>query len=269
MKNQIKKASLTLLVLCLSVISYGQTKAKSTSPQKANVALSSIATGIGKPTTIINFSSDKGKYSSSQISVGTRSQKLSYTYNEKGSLVNIADSAGTLSLNYIYDDSNRLLSIEGKGGVMTRKFEYDAIGRIVKQQIVTASGKVTNTHQYTYNEKGAPVTVTLFDAKDEKIQTYTIAYDNKKNPFKGVGALANTTELMLGFPVAEFSSNVVKYTTTYEKKTAYKINDKYMNPGDKEVKVFTLMYNKSGYPTSISFPTPSGKPVTQTLTYSK
>lgn len=193
---------------------------------------------------------EEGKIVSSEMKWGESEEVRSaaYVYNEDGSLAEVGTDGSKIK--YIYDEKGKLVTLEGEGSLSTRTLEYNDAGQIIKQNIMLG-GKVFSSFIYEYDENGAPVKASLYDNKGEEAEVYEISYDDKINPFAGMAAFGNVSEMLMGYPVGNYIHNVNGITKTYVKKTAYMINDEYKNAGDKDVDKITFEYNESDYPISI------------------
>lgn len=199
----------------------------------------------------IKFEHENGKVSSSKLFVQgeDKNQDSKYERNENGQLTQIMTGASILK--YVYDSQGKLMSIDGGGNFNTRTFEYNAEGQIVKQVTMFGS-KPYMTHLYEYNEEGLPVMVTILDKSGAETDVSEITYDDKRNPFKGMGASSNSMEMMMGYPVGNCEHNVINIKKTYKKKSSYKIQGKYKMPGDVDENEITFEYNEDDYPVSMS-----------------
>lgn len=217
--------------------------------QKKTCELTTFSFELGASKRTMNFSyTEDGKPESVVINIENKEdQTMNYTYNDEGNLTKI--ETGPTKLSYVYD-GDRLVKINGEGGVSTREFEYDGEGRIVKQ-VTVFGGKPYTTHKYSYTN-GLPTIITVLDKNGEEIEEYTLEYDDKNNPFIGKGALSNSMEMLLGFPAANTPNNVISIKKTYKKKSSFKINGEYKNPGDVDESKIIYVYNEDDYPTSIA-----------------
>lgn len=158
-------------------------------------------------------------------------QSLDYAYNESGSLS--AFSFDKNKATYTYAENGQLTEIKGEGNLNTRTFEYDENGNMIKQ-VTMFGGKPYTTHTYSY-EGGTPTKVEL-SMKGELYESYAITYDDKNNPLQNKGVFANSSEMMFGYPVANFAHNIVTVVTTNKK-------------GETEERSISYEYNENGYPT--------------------
>jgi YD repeat-containing protein len=178
---------------------------------------------------------------------GRDDQELKFEYDgENLSSFTLDKTKGT----YVYEEG-RLVEITGEGSVTTRKFEYNEEGQIVKQNTIMGT-RIYMTHVYEYNEAELPVKVSMMDGSGNVTEENELKYDDKRNPFVGTSGLANTMELMLGYPIGNAANNVVEIKKIYKKKTSYKINGEYKMPGDEELSKVVYEYNEDDYPISIS-----------------
>lgn len=213
-----------------------------------NCSLASFSFKLGDNGRTMNFNYTDGVLDSVVTSTMGKeeTQSMTYSYNENGTLASFQLDQSIA--NYSYDENGRLTEIAGEGNLNTRTMEYDDAGNIVKQ--VTMFGdKPYTTHVYEY-KNGAPVKVTILDKNGEATEENTITYDDKPNPFAGKGLFANSTEMMLGYPVGNYAHNAVSIVKTYKKKSSWKVNGEYKMPGDSETNDVTYEYNEDGYPSA-------------------
>ena len=91
-----------------------------------------------------------------------------FNYDEKGRLLSaeVAKSKANqnrgLKATYVYD--GKLLKIKGEGALSDRAFEYNEKGQIVKE-ITFFRAKPFRNSTFEYDEKGAPIKVTMSSAK--------------------------------------------------------------------------------------------------------
>lgn len=210
--------------------------------------LKSYSFALGDRSRTMNFTWDGDHVSSVETvtSGSDQTQKLTYSYNENGTVASFELDGG--KANYIYNDEGKLTEIKGEGSLNTRTFEYDDQGNIVKQ-VTLFGGKPYTTHEYSY-ENGVPVKVAVYDKGGALTEENAITYDDKHNPFVNMGVFANSSEMMLGYPVANQEHNVAKITKTYKKKTSYMIDGAYKMPGDTETNELNRAYDENGYPVS-------------------
>lgn len=159
-------------------------------------------------------------------------QAMNYTYDESGNLSSFELDKSKAT--YVYDADERLIEIKGEGNLNTRTFEYDKQGRMIKQ-VTLFGGKPYTTHVYSY-ENETPTLVELM-MKGELYETYALLFDDKKNPLMHKGIFANSTEMMLGYAVANFQHNLVSVTTRNKK-------------GEEDKREYTYAYDENGYPAS-------------------
>lgn len=216
---------------------------------KNTCELTTFSFELGSSKRTMNFKYDEeGKPESVVINIENKEdQTMNYTYDDEGNLVQI--ETGPTKLSYVYN-GGKLSKINGEGGVSSREFEYDGEGNIIKQ-VTVFGGKPYTTHQYTYSN-GLPTNVLVLNKNGEEIEEYELAYDDKSNPFVGKGALSNSMEMLLGYPPANTAHNVVSIKKTYKKKSSFKVNGEYKNPGDVDESKIMYDYNEDDYPTSIA-----------------
>ena len=88
----------------------------------------------------------------------------------------------------------------------------------------------------------------------------------ESNPFKNKGTLINSMEMLYGVPVGNHDNNIIEIKKTYQKDTDYKVKGKFRKAGETELNKIGYIYNKQGYPVTITR-IRNGKKVDMTLTY--
>lgn len=177
-------------------------------------------------------------------------QRVKYEYDGKGRLTGVSLD-GDSRADYVYNDEGQVARVDGSGNLMSRAFVYDDDGRITTQTTFF-NGNPYNTLQFGYDDEGVLRTVALIDKNNEAVETKSLEYDDKKNPFRNTGPWVNSTEMLLGYPVGNCPNNIVKITTTYDKKTAYQVNGKIREAGETSVQERAFQYNAQGYPEKIT-----------------
>lgn len=194
--------------------------------------LTSYSFKLGDRSRTLNFIYDGDNMKSIEMSEkdSDEKQSMDYTYDEAGKLAAFTLDKSTAT--YVYDENGRLTEIKGEGSLNTRTFEYDENGNMIKQ-VTMFGGKPYTTHVYTY-ENNIPSKVDLM-MKGELYESYKLVFDDKNNPLMHKGVFANSSEMMLGYAVANFQHNVVSIETTNKK-------------GESETKTISYEYDELGNP---------------------
>jgi len=233
---------------------------------KKNCHITSMSFKLGDKDRVLKFEYKEGGGLSkveTLVNGEDLNQTMAFNYHENGKIQ--AFLSGSIIAAYVYDDDGKVLKINGEKGLNTRTFEYNSEDQIIKQ--ITMFG--TNpymTHEYKYDANGQPIEVSVFDKSGELTEVNTIKYDDKINPFVNKGALVNSMEMMLGYPVGNQAHNITSISKEYKKKTNYKVGGEFKEVGDVDENKIEYRYNENDYPVSMSR-LRNGEKTTMTLEY--
>ncbi len=227
-------------------------KAGNDSPENAcSITEMKFSLGQQQRSIKIIYDGSRVKQISLNIDGKPSEQQVAFGYDTDGRLKTVKDLLNKSGMKYHYDGQGRLLSIEGEGNLSNRTFEYNEQGQIIKQSTVM-NGKPFAVQEFEYDEAGQPVVSKIFDTQGALSHTTTFEYDDKYNPFVGLGAFMNSMELMLGYPIGNYGHNITRMTTTYSQKSKWKIDGSYKNPGEQVEKSLFYEYNAEGYPVKVT-----------------
>ena len=144
---------------------------------------------------------------------------IRYTYNDKGRATQAEYVGSAQTVDIIRDSDDRLVSIGREGDRYYIALEYSAgeikealyyqseeddqyhtefiyTNRVNEQGLITGrtiqnfdryAGESSNDEEFTYDDRGNIVTIVRTDNVDGDIDTITVTYDDKVNPYHTVG----------------------------------------------------------------------------------
>lgn len=130
----------------------------------------------------------------------------------------------TIEYNFTYDASGNITkSVLKQDGAdyRTRNFTYDASQRLTFENELANNNndKIVREKSYTYTATSVNPTTLVDDYKDYGVKTYTLTFDDKKNPSQAAPAFLYAMYLIDVYKAnllkTDDGTNVVNWTVTY------------------------------------------------------
>jgi len=173
--------------------------------------------------------------------------KIQYDYNGDGTLAQYQLIETTAR--YYYSNNGQLIAIDGEGDINRLEFQYNDEGLISQQKVFIKDAPI-QSQDFEYNEEGKPIKLMSYDAVGVFYESIEFTYDDKVNPFKGLGLYGNIIERKFGYPIGNFENNITSVIkTSYDSKGLITSTNK---------STMEFSYNEKGYPTAVVITTKKG-----------
>lgn len=194
---------------------------------------------------------DKGRISAATIiSEDGEEDDVIYTIDDEGRVDGFTSTNNGAAI-LIYNDMNQLVQMEGKEGINHVGYVNNRRDQVTKQ-MTFVEGVPLMSKDFVYDDFNRVIEIQFFDNNNVVTERKSIEYDDKKNPFIGLGLLVNPYEMALGYSTANGPNNITKITTTFVTDSDYQVDGKTAMAGETSVQEFTMEYNEQGYPVTIT-----------------